>query len=266
MADKKIIHAVNKITSNTTPKVKGVNYRVNKMGDVEQVKKKPKDNKEETLNELSEDILKMLEDIEYGSSSPAGSAVMADEPTWSRMTNQRRPPSYTGASGDSIRNAGDTISNMSVSNRPAANIDVSKIRSKSPASPRGRNRDSKVIDTSFGDSLDYGATHSESFSGTGGIAMMPTAFGVGTKSARNKSKKKGRLAGFDSLQELFNGYVSCNNVVDVKDFQVFCESNGLDIIISRDLLLYLMERNDSYVFHEGLCNRGPFWFTESFLK
>lgn len=265
MDKKKIVHSVNKITS-STPLEKGGKIRINKMNTPEKITNKDGE-KEATLNELSDDILEMLEDVEYGTSAPAGSAVMSDEPTYSRMTNQRRPPSYTGASGDSVRNVGDSISNMTVSSRPVANIDVAKIKSKSPANPRGRDRNSKVIDTSFGDGLDYGATHNESFTGTGAIGMSPGGYSVSgnTIDPKKKKKKKG-LAGFTNviaMDSVFSKYCAKNNIVEAAGFNAFLRNSGIATRFTESGLLKLMERNEEFLFHVGRNNGGKFWFTES---
>lgn len=268
MADKKkIVHAVNKISGNGVPLEKGGKFRINKMNTPEKITKKDGE-QEETLNELSEDILRMLEDVEYGNSSPAGSAVMADEPTYSRMTNQRRPPSYTGSRGDSLRNVGDSITNMPVSSRPAPNFDVAKEKLKSPANPRGRSRNSQVIDTSFGDGLDYGATHNESFTGTGAIGMSPGGYSVSGNTIEPKKKKKKGLTGFTGVVAMdghFRRYLEKNNLVETAGFNDFLRSDGISVTVSESGLLKLMERNDSYVFHVGRNNRGVFWFTESIV-
>lgn len=254
MKPKKILHTVNKINSSAPPKMKGVEYRVNKLGDVEQIKKKTKDRDEheETLNELSDDIIEMLEDVEF---SGPGSSVMADEPTFNRMTNQSRPPSLNSSRHDNLRAQDETISNFGVSKRPA-NIDISAQSARTGLKANVR-RPGRYVNASPSDGLDYGATHNESVTGTGAIAMAPSSFGV--KPEKKKTKK--RLRGFEELKEAFSEYVDTKNVVTLDGFNAYLRSKSLPSVDQNQLLLCL-ESNEKYIFHRGLCNTGSYWFTE----
>lgn len=202
----KVVKKVTKVDSQI-PKMKDVEYKIDKMNNVYQIKKKTKEREDEetTLNELAKDLVEMLEDVEYGK---VGTSIMADQDTYNRMTNQPVPPQYAAARGDSIRNNLDTITNMTTDNRLYANMDSDKDLLKgssefeleddsdsseihSGSNPRGLVRPDKYITDYRGDGLDYGATHSESFTGTAAIALAPAAFGVDTR--KRKSKKKTKL-------------------------------------------------------------------------
>lgn len=215
MADKKI-SKVTRVDSQI-PKMKDVDYKLDRMNNVYQIRKKSKERKKEeaTLNELARDVVEMIEDVEYG--DVVGSAVSAEQPNYSRMTGQAVPPQYVAASGDRVRNVSDSLTNMTGSTKLAANMDAEKntfdedefgfdeddefgsgqdsdsVAVHSGANPRGLVRPDKYITDYRGDGLDYGATHSESFTGTAAIALAPIAFGADTRQSNKKSKKKTKL-------------------------------------------------------------------------
>ena len=90
-----------------------IHYRVNPSGHIEQVVKK-KTGEDETLNELSDNIDEILEDIEM-SSTPALSAEMPFP--------GRQFPQMVGSRNDNIRNLGDTITNATGSTPLAGDLD-----------------------------------------------------------------------------------------------------------------------------------------------
>lgn len=205
---KRTVRKVTKVDSQI-PKMKDVDYRINKTDSLEQIRKKSKNRKkkEQTLNELSDEIIEMFENVEF---SGPGASIMADEPLLNRMTNQPRPPSLTASRGDNLRANQDAISNMT-SGRRADDINKSKNILSDPDDfeleeeyqdddqdpafvPRGANYEGgdssdKYISDYRGDGLDYGATHSESFTGTAAIALAPAAFGANTREPKKKKTK-----------------------------------------------------------------------------
>lgn len=216
----KTIRKVTKVDSQI-PKMKGVDYRINKMNDVEQIRKVSKDRKreEDTLNELARDVIEMAEDVEFG---PVGTSIMADEPTYNRMTNQPSPPQLVASRGDSARNVGDSLTNVTGSTKPYADMDADKDLLSDDEfeleqdfgdaiPPAGSNhmgtvRDDKYIYDYRGDGLDYGATHSESFTGTAAIALAPAAFGTDTRKSKKKITKKTKLENAMSRRRLVREY------------------------------------------------------------
>lgn len=117
-------------------------YRLNPKGHKEFVIKKDGQD-EETLNELSDDIQRLLEYIDY---DPIY-GVSPEQPTNDRSSNQ-----LVGSKNDQIRNTNDTITNMTASTPTDTNLNKPKkgIRNK------------------------YNTTQAESFTGTSGIAIAPT--------------------------------------------------------------------------------------------
>ena len=111
-------------------------YRLNPKGHKEFVIKKDGQD-EETLNELSDDIQRLLEYIDY---DPIY-GVSPEQPTNDRSSNQ-----LVGSKNDQIRNTNDTITNMTASTPTDTNLNKPKkgIRNK------------------------YNTTQAESFTGTSG--------------------------------------------------------------------------------------------------
>lgn len=140
--------------------------RLNPTGQKEFVRvKNGKD--EETLNELSDYLDSLIEDIQF-TNMPA---LSAEQPPSQRITNQMAPPQLVASGGDSIRNNGDTITNMTVAPQtsalglgptPADSPEISRAKANLRSNPIGDRLASKDITDYDGDKLDYGATHSES--------------------------------------------------------------------------------------------------------
>jgi hypothetical protein len=68
--------------------------------------------------------------------------------------------------------------------------------------------------------------------------------------------------GHDRLQGLFNEYAQTRDAVCVEDFQDLCDAAGIDISISENVLLNLMDRNQQYMFHEQADGDGVYWLAE----
>jgi hypothetical protein len=216
----KTIRKVTKVDSQI-PKMKDVDYKIDKMNNVYQVKKKSKERKKEeaTLNELARDVIEMVEDVEF---TGVGPSIMADEPTYNRMTNQPSPPQLAASRGDTVRNVGDSLTNASSSMKQYSDMDASKDlldddefdldqdfegAIEYPGSNnRGLVRPDKYITDNRGDGLDYGATHSESFTGTAAIALAPAAFGVDTRKSNKRAKKKTKLENAMNRKRLVREY------------------------------------------------------------
>lgn len=216
----KTIRKVTKVDSQI-PRMKGVDYKIDKMNNVYQVKKKSKEQEKEeaTLNELARDVIEMVEDVEF---TGVGPSIMADEPTYNRMTNNPAPPQLVASRGDTVRNVGDSLTNASSSMKQYSDMDASKDlldddefdldqdfegAIEYPGSNnRGLVRPDKYITDYRGDGLDYGATHSESFTGTAAIALAPAAFGVDTRKSNKRAKKKTKLENAMNRKRLVREY------------------------------------------------------------
>jgi hypothetical protein len=101
--------------------------RLNPSGDKEFVV----DDDEETLNELSEDILDMLESVAFGGPLPTGGgAGSSEQPQFDRQHNSFTPQ-LVGSSGDQIRDAGEDVNNFTSSTPQAADgPELSRAKSK----------------------------------------------------------------------------------------------------------------------------------------
>lgn len=157
--------------------------RRNKKGDKEFVVKKKGKQDEETLNELDElaDILvDLLEGIEYAGPLPSGGGAGSPEQLdYQKNKNQPDAPVMVGASGDGVRMAGESPNNTTASTAQMADgPEDSRAKSKLKATARGTPPRNKYITGYSGDNIDYGATHSESFTGTGAIAIGPGTYQV----------------------------------------------------------------------------------------
>lgn len=172
--------------------------RLNPNGDEEFVRKRKGKQDEETLNELADDLMGLLEGIEF----TAMPTLSAEQPDSQRVINQPTPPQFVASRGDPARAAGETLTNMTVAPQtsemglglgptPADAPDLARAKSPLTATPYGDKPTSKYITDYEGDGLDYGATHSESFTGTGAIAIMPAALGQ-PSSARPRKKDKNK--------------------------------------------------------------------------
>jgi hypothetical protein len=166
--------------------------RLNPQGDEELVVKRIGKPDEETLNELADDILDLLESVEFGSMP----TVASEQPNYDRVVNQPSPPQLVASRGDPARAAAETLTNMTVAPQtselglgptPADDPETSRAKSPLSANPHAEDPISKYNAGYTGDGLNYGATHSESFVGTGAIAIAPVALG-----SRLPSRKKGR--------------------------------------------------------------------------
>lgn len=162
----------------------GTHIRVNPSGHRELVIKRKGKPDDETLNELARDINNMLEGMDFSTApaSPPGGNF-----------NQPDTPQMVGSRGDIERANGDSPNNMTLSlPQTADGPDVSKAKSKYSATARGSDLRDKYIASENG--LDSGVTHSESFTGTAGIALTPVAFEI-----PQKRKKRKTEAGYNKL-------------------------------------------------------------------
>jgi hypothetical protein len=152
---------------------------------------------EETLNEIAEELdILCREYMEMGETTPA---VSAEQPMSSRTNNIRFTPRLVSGSYEALRTNGDTISNMTSSTKLAADLEDdgrsrSDKRANSYYGPRFRPSKENIggnknIDSPTGDSLDYGATHNESFTGTAGIAFGPVEPTYDHPSKKGRKKK-----------------------------------------------------------------------------
>ena len=132
------------------------------------------DDDEETLNELSNDVLDMVESIEFSAPATGGGAGSPEQIAFDRRHN-RFTPQLVSSSGDKVRNDGDTITNIAASlSSVPDNLEKSRAKSNvGTKTHRGKPPRNKYIAGNNGDGLDYGATYSESFTGTGAIAISP---------------------------------------------------------------------------------------------
>lgn len=142
--------------------------RVNPSGHKELVVKKKGKQDEETLNELTEEldeILFQLESVAFGGTP----ALSAEQPMHTRLV---------GSSGDRVRENGDSITNMTSTTAQAADgPELSRAKNGPLTSTiRGKDNENKYNAGYQGDRLDYGATHNESFTGTGAIAVPPGSY------------------------------------------------------------------------------------------
>lgn len=154
--------------------------RRNAKGDKEFVVQKKGKQDEETLNELADIISDLLEDIAFSGPLPAGGGAGSPEQLqYQRNRNQPDAPLMVGARGDGVRMAGESPNNMTASTSQVADgPERSRAKSKLRANPRGTPPRNKYISGYYGDNIDYGATHSESFTGTGAIAIGPGSYQV----------------------------------------------------------------------------------------
>lgn len=185
-----------------------VYVRLNPTGDEETVIKRKGTRDEETLNEISDDILGLIEGVEFGGMSALGAGQTNDQ----RAVNQTSPPQLVASRGDSIRTNGDTITNMTappaamstsglgMGPTPADAPDISRARSPLSANARVDDANSKYISGNNGDGLDHGATHSEAFVGTGAIAITPSLLGQPPRKKR-KSRSENTMTSRKTLNE-----------------------------------------------------------------
>ena len=158
-----------------------IHYRVNPSGHIEQVVKK-KTGEDETLNELSDNIDEILEDIEM-SSTPALSAEMPFP--------GRQFPQMVGSRNDNIRNLGDTITNATGSTPLAGDLDETDggmVSSNYHDESEDKHNPVELIGKD-GESKPKSLIQSESFTGTAGIAIGPV-YGVIEPSKGYKRSKK----------------------------------------------------------------------------
>lgn len=142
--------------------------RLNPKGHEEKVIKRKGKPDEETLNELADDLLSLIESVSFGQSS----ALSAEQPIHQRSVNQPSPPQLIASRGDPIRAADESLTNMTVAPQtsdtglglgptPADAPDISRAKIPLGSSPLGDRPTSKYNRGSTGDGLDYGVTHSE---------------------------------------------------------------------------------------------------------
>ncbi len=147
---------------------RNVYTRLNPKGHEETIVKRQGKPDEETLNELAQDLLGLLESISFGQAP----ALSAEQPNHQRVYNQPSPPQLVASRGDPARTNGDSLTNMTVAPQtsdvglglgpsPADAPDVSRAKVPIAGNPLGGRPASKYNQGSTSDGLDYGATNSE---------------------------------------------------------------------------------------------------------
>lgn len=163
------------------------NYRLNPMGHKELVVKR-NSQEEQTLSELSDYIMGLIEDIEMDSSP----TVSAEQPLFDRTDNRRKPQSnqLVGSGGDTIRSSGDTITNMTGSTPLASDgPDIGAAKSNLRANPSTGLLRNKYMAGSRPSEIAQDYVQAESFTGTAGLAITPMPLNIGSrKTKKNKSK------------------------------------------------------------------------------
>jgi len=161
-------------------------YRLNPTGDKELVIKKKGEKDEETLSELAEDLCEMIEyygeGVDFAGPSPA---MSPEQQGYERTHNAVTPmgsadsaPQLVRGDHEEERIAQDSPNDFTSTTKQASDgPELSRIKSRIKASAvRGKPSRNKYITGYGGDRLDYGATHSESFTGTGAIAIGPAPY------------------------------------------------------------------------------------------
>lgn len=161
-------------------------YRINPSGHKEQVIKNKGKLDDETLNELALKINNMLEDIEIGSSP----SLSAETPEPYRQT-----PQMVGSKGDSIRNLGDTITNMSGSTPLQGDLDETDgdERANIYNNGIGDKHNPAVLVGGDVEQRPKDFVRMESFTGTAGIAIAPIS-GVMEPAKKKVKSRKLRIA------------------------------------------------------------------------
>lgn len=157
-----------------------VYYRLNPSGDKEQVITHKQSADDETLNEFELMVNSVLEGIEQDNNP----ALSAETPTPYRQT-----PQMVGSRGDSIRNLGDTITNVALSKPVADNIESSRIN-KLGQSNREEPEDKNIPVGIIGRDAEVGPktfVRMESCT-TAGIAIAPMPYEV--KGSKRQPKKR----------------------------------------------------------------------------
>jgi hypothetical protein len=115
------------------------------------------------------------ESIQFAGPLPTGGGAGSPEQLeYNRKNNMFGAPEAPTQTGAMERAAGDSLSNMTAATPMAADgPEEQKVKANLPASARGNPRRRKNNTGYTGDGIDYGATHSESFTGTGAIAIAP---------------------------------------------------------------------------------------------
>lgn len=178
--------------------------RLNPSGHKELVIKKKGKRDTETLNELVESLLEMLEGIDYAGPLPTGGGAGSPEQLeYQRNPNQPDAPLMVGSRGDVDIANGESPNNMTASEpRAADGPERSRAKSKLGATFRGTPPRDKYITGYRGDNIDYGATHSESFTGTAALGIVPGYGAVHNskpKSKKRKTKDKNKTTKSESV-------------------------------------------------------------------
>lgn len=129
---------------------------------------------------LSDALNGLDESVAFAGPLPTGGGAGSSEQLeYQRNPNQPDAPLMVGSSGDQERNnvalgGGSSPSDLKSSEPQVADgPERSRAKSKHRATDKGNDIADKYITGYTGDGLDYGATHSESFTGTGAIAIAP---------------------------------------------------------------------------------------------
>ena len=188
---------------NKTPKHDGIiqpdsslngqrsHVRRNPMGHTELVIARKGKKSEGTLNELSVQLMELLEEIAMS----AMPALSAEQLPNERATNQPFTPQLVSSSGDQVRANGDTVTNMRASTPLASpSPEVQKLGKKASGyrSTSGRNQN-YIMAEPQGNSIDVKGLR-ESVTGTAGIAIAPMGYDtIGSTPKRHKKRKPTKM-------------------------------------------------------------------------
>jgi hypothetical protein len=173
---------------------RSASVRVNPSGHREVVVKQKGKRDDETLNELARELMGMLESIDLAPLPSGGGAGSPEQPNYMRHFNQPDTPLMVGATGDIERSVGESPNNMTASTpQMVSGPGVPPTKMNTTTNPLGSDLSNKYITGSLS-GIDDGATQSECFTGTAGIAFAPVALGEKPK------RKKRRTATEDHLE------------------------------------------------------------------
>ena len=123
-----------------------------------------------------DEIVAMLrESVAFSGPLPTGGGAGSPEQLETDRRHNQFTPLMVSLDGDQERTAQDDLNNLtSTTAQVADGPERSRAKSRHRATARGNEFPIKNIAGYRGDGLDYGATHSEDFTGTGAIAIGPT--------------------------------------------------------------------------------------------
>jgi len=161
--------------------------RRNPMGHTELVIARKGKKSEGTLNELSVQLMELLEEIAMS----AMPALSAEQLPNERATNQPFTPQLVSSGGDQTRANGDAVTNMRGSTPLASpSLDVQKSGKKASGyrSTSGRNQN-YIMAEPQGNSIDVKGLR-ESMTGTAGIAIAPMGYNTIEPTSKKRKTRK----------------------------------------------------------------------------